>query len=289
MPSSSDDAVDRLIELAFSQYEAKAYVGLLTSAAPQTGYSLANITEVPQPKIYETLRRLVDRGNAVQISEDPARYVAVPPDRLLESMETNFHSRLEQARSELERLHAPASSERPTAAWALDNRDAVFARAAEMIAGAGSRVYLSGKAADLARLGSIAAGASERGVEFIVLHFGRQPVKLANARMMAHTSTEGMLYRRRRAGHLALVVDSRTALWALAPEGDDWTGIYMDNPLFASALKSYMRHDIYLQRIFADFGGELRHRYGLGLEGLTDLTREGDSTRGDDALRATGA
>jgi sugar-specific transcriptional regulator TrmB len=287
--SAHNDAVERLTQLAFSQYEAKAYVGLLTSGTPQTGYSLANVTDVPQPKMYETLRRLVDRGNAIQVSEDPARYVAVPPDRLFSLMEDKFRNRVEEARNELERLHAPSATELPTAAWALDTRPTVFARAADMLAGSLSRVYLSGKSADLTELRSHAEAASERGVEFVVLHFGRPPFKLANVRMMAHTSTDGIMYRQRRAGHLAVVADSRSGLWALAPDGENWNGVYMDNGLFASSLKSYMRHDIYLQRIFSDFGPDLRRRYGLSLEGLTDLIVEADAGTGEDPLSATGS
>ena len=275
MTANPSETVDKLIDLSFSQYEAKAYVGLVTSSEPQTGYALAKVTDVPQPKIYETLRRLVDRGAAAQVSEDPARYVAVPADHLLAMLESDFLGHLAQARVGLERIQAPRVAELPTAAWALDTQEAVFARAAEMIASARGRVYLSGKTRDLLTLKSTAEHASAGGVEFVVLHFGRPPFKLDNARMVSHTSTEGMLYRRHRAGHLALVADSEVALWALAPGGTDWTGVYMDNPLFASALKAYMRHDIYLQRIFADFGEDLRQQYGLGLERLTDLTPEG--------------
>ncbi len=58
-PSSHQGAVARLIELGFSQYEAQAYVGLL-GREPLTGYALANVTGIPQPKVYETLR-LADR------------------------------------------------------------------------------------------------------------------------------------------------------------------------------------------------------------------------------------
>jgi hypothetical protein len=42
------------MRLGLSQYEAGAYVGLLAQGE-QTGYGLANVTGVPQPKIYATL------------------------------------------------------------------------------------------------------------------------------------------------------------------------------------------------------------------------------------------
>ena len=61
MPDTATFVAERLTQLGFSQYEARTYVGLLMSDSA-TGYSVANETGVPQPKVYETLRRLVDRG-----------------------------------------------------------------------------------------------------------------------------------------------------------------------------------------------------------------------------------
>ena len=62
-------AVEQLAELGFSQYEARAYVGLL-GAEPLTGYALANRTRIPQPKVYETLRRLEDKQAVVRVGDD---------------------------------------------------------------------------------------------------------------------------------------------------------------------------------------------------------------------------
>ena len=68
---SASPAVDArvtaaLTELGFSQYEAKTYTGLI-GREPMTGYAIAKETLVPQPKVYETLGRLVERGMIVEI------------------------------------------------------------------------------------------------------------------------------------------------------------------------------------------------------------------------------
>ena len=76
-------AVQRLMELGFSQYEAQAYVGLL-GREPLTGYALANVTGIPQPKVYETLRRLTAKG-VVRRDERVVAYVVgrgTPPPTL---------------------------------------------------------------------------------------------------------------------------------------------------------------------------------------------------------------
>src|SRR5919201_1740747 len=105
--------VERLVRLGFSQYEGRAYVGLLMHGE-QTGYALANATGVPQPKIYETLRRLLERGALVQVSQRPARYRAVASDALLAAYERDVLERVQRARDELARLpRGPLDDTRP--------------------------------------------------------------------------------------------------------------------------------------------------------------------------------
>ncbi|HEX9344040.1 MAG TPA: helix-turn-helix domain-containing protein, partial [Actinomycetota bacterium] len=71
MVGTAAGLAERLVELGFSHYEARAYLGLL-GQQPMTGYALANATRIPQPKVYETLRRLVDKRVVVQTGADPA-------------------------------------------------------------------------------------------------------------------------------------------------------------------------------------------------------------------------
>src|ERR1700687_2096126 len=103
MPDPATFVADRLTQLGFSQYEARTYVGLLMSDGA-TGYTVANETGVPQPKVYETLRRLVDRGAAVLTSERPARSAAVSPAVLLSGLEKEFAAKLHAARQGLKNL-----------------------------------------------------------------------------------------------------------------------------------------------------------------------------------------
>src|SRR5581483_3122836 len=81
MHQAMESMVERLTRLGFSLYEAKAYVGLLANGE-QTGYALSNLTGVPQPKVYETLRRLVEQGAVIQVSEKPAVYAPLPAEQL---------------------------------------------------------------------------------------------------------------------------------------------------------------------------------------------------------------
>jgi Predicted transcriptional regulators len=271
MPDSATFVAERLTQLGFSQYEARTYVGLLMSDSA-TGYSVANETGVPQPKVYETLRRLVDRGAAVLTGERPARYAAVAPDVLLNGLEKEFNAKVEAARRSLETLPERDFAKRGLPISRLDSLPAAIERAATAISGARSRVYLSGRAEELKGLAVAVDEASERGVQFVIVHFGPLPFHAPRGKVMRHASTEGTLYSSRKAHHLAVVVDSRWALWALARDGRDWEVMCGEVPLVASLVKSYIRHDLFVQRMYTDLPDELELLYGPGLLQLTNLS-----------------
>jgi sugar-specific transcriptional regulator TrmB len=271
MPESAISIAERLTQLGFSQYEARTYVGLLMSDGA-TGYSIANETGVPQPKVYETLRRLVDRGAAVLTAEHPARYAAVPPGDLLTALEKEFGTKLEAARTSLERLPQRPATRAGLPLSRLDSLAAATEHAVSAIATARTRVYLSGRGEDLKGLAGAIDEASERGVQFVIVHFGRLPFQPPPGKIMRHASTEGTLYASRKAHHLAIVVDSRWALWALARDGYEWEVLHGEVPLMASLVKSYIRHDLYVQRMYADLPNEMEALYGPGLLQLTNLS-----------------
>ena len=275
MPDSAAFVAERLTQLGFSQYEARTYIGLLM-ADGATGYSVANKTGVPQPKVYETLRRLVDRGAAVLTGERPARYAAVAPDVLLNALEKEFTSKVEAARRSLETLPERDFVDRGLPISRLSSLPAAIEHAATAISGARSRVYLSGRAEELKGLAAAVDEASDRGVQFVIVHFGPLPFHAPRGKVMRHASTEGTLYASRKTHHLAVVVDSRWALWALARDGRDWEVMYGEVPLVASLVKSYIRHDLFVQRMYADLPDELELLYGPGLLQLTNLS-DGDT------------
>jgi len=270
MPDTGEALVERLVRLGFSQYEGRAYVGLL-ARGEQTGYGLANATGVPQPKIYETLRRLLERGAIVRTSERPARYVAMSSDTLLGALEHDFLRRLQQAREELARLpRLSAQAARPMSRR-LSDWEAVLAEARDALARAETKVYLSGRSEDLRALAESVTAALRRGVTFVVIHFGPLPFAVPRGRTIRHASTEGTLYRSHRAHHLAMVSDSQHVVWAFARDGVTWQGLAADDEVLATVVKSYVRHDLMIQRIYVDLPEQLKELYGPGLLELAKI------------------
>jgi hypothetical protein len=154
----------------------------------------------------------------------------------------------------------------------VDSFPAATERATEAIGGARTRVYLSGRRDELTGLGDAVAHASAAGAAFVLVHFGKLPFPTPPGTVVRHASTDGVLYRQRRARHLAVVVDSTWCLWGVAKDGKHWDILISEAPLLAGLVKAYIRHDLFVQRIFADFPAQLEERYGSGLLELASLS-----------------
>ena len=143
-------------------------------------------------------------------------------------------------------MAADDTNAEPRVVWHYSGLPAITDRARAMLGTARAHVYLSGRAPDLGTLlaGAI-ADASGRGVEFTILHFGRLPFPAPRGRTFRHASTDAALYPSHQAHHLAVVADSHESLWAVAKDGRSWDAV-LEDPLQASVVKGYVRHDIFV-------------------------------------------
>jgi HTH-type transcriptional regulator, sugar sensing transcriptional regulator len=264
-------AIAALINLGFSQYEARTYAGLVGREA-MTGYAVAKATQVPQPKCYETLGRLVERGAVLQISDSPAKFIAVPPARVIAELETSFRQRISTVEVEISRMRPDASGPqalrpfREASSWM-----AIATAANHIVDSTEERLYVSGHSTYLEPLADAVGRADRRGVRTDVLCFGEPPFTLQHGNVTRHSSTDGIVYRHHQARHLAVSGDSDAGLWALALDGEHWEGIWSDEDALLTALvKGFIRHDTFMQRVYHDFSDEMGERYGAGLEGLFD-------------------
>lgn len=122
--------LEGLMELGFSEYEAKAYVALV-GLGTASGYQVAKESRVPRSTIYEVLSKLVMRGAAMTLSfAEQVRYTAVPPHKLL----ARIHSEVESNLNALAvSLGKSASASTPGQTWNLQGRKNLFGYARQMI------------------------------------------------------------------------------------------------------------------------------------------------------------
>lgn len=237
-----------LVALGFSEYEARAYVGL-ARYGPMTGYELAKQTGLPRANVYGVLRRLEERGVVVRASTpEGQRYAAVPPEQVVDRLSSQLLRQLEAARAALGRL---GSARQDSFLWNLQGRAAVLEHAHQQIQAGRRTLWIANSPAEAAELAHSVQTAQDRGVRVETLCLDGCPQECGGCR--------GVVYRYRvppeREGRWLVVVRDDVELLAAEMDPDGQAeGVRTQNRLFVQLVTWYMRYSIALARALEEAG-----------------------------------
>jgi len=137
--ASKPVAVEALIELGLTEYEARCFVAL-TRLSQGTAKDISQIAEVPQSRVYDITEELHQKG-LIDIQEsDPKRYFALPVDRALERLAVEFDEHLETASEQLQSLDGQETNQEGV--WEIAHREDVKTRVEMHVEHADDEVYL---------------------------------------------------------------------------------------------------------------------------------------------------
>jgi len=159
---SSDDlrtTLDRLGErLNLGEYGTDAYLAVLEHGE-LTASEISEQTDIPQPRVYDTVRSLSDRGLVELRETRPMKVVAIDPSTSFAEVESSLQSALDELEA---RYTAPA---RETEAVSLvRSRSTILRYLEEIVASAEYELSLSLTPSLLERYRAELAAAVERGV-----------------------------------------------------------------------------------------------------------------------------
>lgn len=246
----SDDPIAKLVQIGFSEYEAKAYVALLRES-PVTGYQLSKLSSVPRSMIYEVVGKLTARGAAMTLRTDGAtKYAPVPAAEFLDQL---HREHAELTASLKDDLAALASVPDLEYVWNIEGHENIMAKALEMIHQSEGRIYLAILPAPFQGLRSALEEATERGVRVVI--YTTDHVELPGGEVVVAHVAEETLGQARGLG-LILVIDGEEVLvgeWLTANQARaSWTS----SPLLVFVAEHHLRTDLYLPQILALLGNQ---------------------------------
>lgn len=258
-----------LLDLGFTEYEAKVYLSLLREN-PLSAYETGKSSGVPTSKIYEVLKKLVDKGIITVIDDGKTkRYVPDEPDEFLD----RYQSRTVQVIDDLRVGLASARGQRELSQiWNIREYEFLIDKARRMIGCAAISVLLSIWKEELALLEEVITEALKRKVKVVVVHFG--PPERTLGRMYRHP-IEDTLYQEKGGRGITLVTDSREVLMGTISEEHRVEGAWSRNGGFVMMAEDYIKHDVYVMKIVGQFSKLLKKRYGERYERLRDMDQEG--------------
>jgi sugar-specific transcriptional regulator TrmB len=241
--------IQQLQNLDFTQYEAKAYLSLLRRGKI-TGYELAKNSGVPASKIYQVLNRLLDKDIIVALDSEPKKYAPIPPEEVLSRYRGDYLKVFNDLDRGLNRIYKSQQSAN-NYIWNISGRAAIIRRVIEFIDQADRQVHLSIWDEEIAELEEGIYRANEKGVEFYIVHYGKQNLGIGNE---YRHGREHQIRQERGARRIALEVDEKKVLLGHFLEDGSSNALWTSNKGLVLLAKDYIIHDIYTIRMAEIFG-----------------------------------
>ena len=253
-----DAIVERLRQVGFSLYEARLYATLLRHG-PQNGNELSRNSGVPSSKVYATLEKLVAEGSVQRIeSQGGTRFVALPPDELVDRLRRRFNDPLDYL---AEKLPSLADHVQDEVFLSVSGERTILESARQLLSAAQAELNISLWETELDGLRSNIAEAAARGVRIFGMLYSataREP----DGTWLRH-SYETIVGTRVGGRMLTLVADGAEALVARLRRDGGADGVRTRNPVLTLIVSEYLHHDLVLQRAQLDIGFDEWDRWWL--------------------------
>ncbi|MBN1798490.1 MAG: TrmB family transcriptional regulator [Spirochaetales bacterium] len=255
----------QLLELGFSEYEARAYLGLLKHQ-PATAYEVAKKAGLPTSKIYEVLSRLSEKSVVMEIMEKgKRRYIPIEPDEFVEKYRGKMEQTLSALNKELPLLKQEAHV---SYIWNLTEYGDFINKARQLIEAAEAELLISTWKQELEQVSDLLTKKEEQNVKIAVVHFGRVEQKIG---MTFPHPIENTIYAEKGGRGFVLISDSREALMATVRKEGKVEGAWSKNRGFVTLAEDYVKHDVYIMKIVERFDIQLIERFGNNYKKLRDV------------------
>jgi HTH-type transcriptional regulator, sugar sensing transcriptional regulator len=266
------DMSSRLSALGLGEYEAKAYISLLR-ANPATAYEIARSSGIPTSKVYEALKRMVEKGIISSLDEEKKRrYIPIAPRELLDRHKASTLTLVDELSKELSEIRG---SREASYIWNITDHDYLIERALRMISGAKSALLLSVWKDDFMLLEPALKEASRRKVRMAIVHFGNT---LSNLKQIFIHPIEDTLYEEKGGRVMAMVTDSDEVLIGTIFSDNRVEAAWSNNRGFVTVTEDYIKHDIYIMKIVVRFDKALVKKFGERYAKLRDVFRDEEET-----------
>ncbi|MEB1807040.1 MAG: hypothetical protein LPK26_07030 [Bacillaceae bacterium] len=264
----NQNIINSLKNNGFTEYEAKVYLSLLKSY-PANGNRIAKSSGVPGPKVYETLRKMQEKGYVFLVKNGDKssnkRYYPLPYEDLLSSFEKEFTENLNLLHTSFEMISSSSDQE-----WSelfhMEGYETSIEVIKNEIDHSSQEIIMSCWAKEFDALFSHLAAAQKRGVKVVTMLFDQTTTPIPWSNFFHYPSTK---VDDRHFGELSIVIDDKKVVVFEAKSANS-SGVVSSHQSMVKTTRNYIRHDIYVNRIMNDFDQDLKKLYGEQLERLID-------------------
>jgi len=262
LASKEEKIIAKLTDFGLNKYEAQAYLSLLQKAN-ETAYQISKNSSVPQSKIYESMKNLVNKGLAVTEDKDPVKYSALPVKEFLQRYKNNVEESIDFIESNIQDV---SSGIQIDYMWHLNGQDEVITKVRNIINTSREKLSLEIWQEEFKLLVEELKKAEKRGVEVVLIFYGDSKINLEN---VYYHEMEGMEEQAQKGRWLTVIKDQGESLFAIFKEISSY-GVWTQNKSFMIMAESFISHDIYIAEIYRYYRDLLDNRFGPNLKSLRE-------------------
>ena len=263
MLENKEKVLDKLADMGLSKYEAKAYITLLQKSNI-SAYEVSKNSTVPQSKIYETVKKLVDKGLIVAQGSDPVKYSPLPVDEFLERYKSNMEKSISYLKDNLKGLN---TQPRIDYMWHFNDKAQIINKARKMLKNANKKVSLEIWDEQMKSLKPLLKEIENNGVKVKIVLYGDIHCEIGE---VYYHQMEGMYQTAGEVGKwLTINQDGEESLFGIFKENES-TAIWTQNKGFMLLAETFISHDIYIAEIYNHFKDELDRKFGKNLSLLRE-------------------
>lgn len=273
--------IEHLQSLGFSRNEAKVYLSLLRFY-PVTGYQLGKQTGIRRSVVYDVLHRLIERGAVYTNGEEPLKYVPVPYEKFLKTMEVNFLRSVDSVKERLEQLYSAVSLEY---IYHIKGGKNVFNESYHLIEQAEREILLELWLAQYETLKPALCNAEKRGVKIFTMLFSSTKTEEVGQIFYHDYMPLEIVETRLKGRHTIIVRDNKEALIGnILQEDTSWAVTTADQALVMVA-REYIIHDIMIDLLIEKFGKEKLEQIWLSNPDIHSIVLDRLSTAAGSILK----
>lgn len=251
--------VSELIKVGLNKYEAMVYITLLQN--PEiTAYEIGKRSGVPQSKIYDTVKELVNKCIVILNGSDPIKYVAIPLEEFLDRYKRETEHTIDYLKEHIKDI---SNAQIADYMWHFNGKDQTNGKIKKMIENANGSIYLDIWAEDYEFIYEDLLAAHNRGVDVVSVIYG--DIKNEIGKVYYHEMYGIDEDVKRHGKWLSLVVDDSECLFGIL-KGDESSGIWTQNKAFMLVTECFITHDIYISEIYLKYKDLLDKEFGYNLE-----------------------
>ncbi|MCD6488118.1 MAG: hypothetical protein J7K21_02715 [Desulfurococcales archaeon] len=238
-PVQFDELITRLKALGLSSYEAKAYV-ILLKLKIATSTEIAKEAHIPQPRVYDVLKSLEDKGLVIISEGRPRLYRVEDPrvafTRLLNRTIERLRREYEGISGVLERLYREHENLGGEEIWMLNTETKIYDKLLEIIDHAEHELLISAYIRMMPRIQSRLKKLSKKGVSICLVTYDEmEPQTYVDEHRLRITQ-----------GVVIAIPDRKEMVFVTnwSELGENPTGFYTGNKHMLKLFTEYFLHDL---------------------------------------------